>query len=95
MKRSLQPTSLFDRHILGTAALDAFAKFDPRTLWRSPIIFTTALIALFATVLFVRDVTGSYRFQTMEELLLWSNAKLLEGFAPESGFQITEATGPV
>ncbi|HVI52875.1 MAG TPA: potassium-transporting ATPase subunit KdpB [Candidatus Sulfotelmatobacter sp.] len=51
-----QGLSLFDRGILARAALDSVIKLDPRQLVRNPVMFTTALVALLASGLTVRDV---------------------------------------
>jgi K+-transporting ATPase ATPase B chain len=50
--------SLFDGAIMAKAALDAAVKLDPRQLVRNPVMFTTALVAVLATVLTVREATG-------------------------------------
>jgi K+-transporting ATPase ATPase B chain len=47
---------LFDASILHRATLDAFAKLNPRTLARNPVIFVTEVVSAFVTVLFVRDL---------------------------------------
>ena len=51
-----QPFSvtLFDRALLGRAALDAVIKLDPRGLIRNPVIFATEVIALLVTVVGIR-----------------------------------------
>ena len=46
--------TLFDRAILGRAALDALRKLDPRLLVRNPVMFATALVALAASIFCVR-----------------------------------------
>ncbi|MES1199737.1 MAG: potassium-transporting ATPase subunit KdpB [Pseudomonadota bacterium] len=48
--------SVFAPEILGPAIGDAFKKLDPRWLVHNPVIFTTAVAALLATVYFVRDL---------------------------------------
>jgi len=49
---------LFDSRILKAAAVQAFAKLDPRGLVRNPVIFVTALVAVLATILAAREVAG-------------------------------------
>jgi potassium-transporting ATPase ATP-binding subunit len=49
---------LFDRTILSRAAVAAFAKLDPRSLLRNPVIFATAAVAAVASVAFARDLLG-------------------------------------
>lgn len=47
---------LFAPEILGPAVRQAFRKLDPRSLARNPVIFSTALVSLVATVLALREV---------------------------------------
>jgi len=49
---------MIDSHILSRAIADAFAKLNPRTLARNPVIFVTAVIAGLTTVLFALDLLG-------------------------------------
>ena len=50
---------LFDPKILGTAAIEALRKLDPRALARNPVIFVTEAVSAVVTVFFIRDlVTG-------------------------------------
>ncbi|RAU21678.1 K(+)-transporting ATPase subunit B [Paramagnetospirillum kuznetsovii] len=57
-----QEMSLFDGSIIRPAVVSAFAKLDPRDLVRNPVMFTTGVVALLSTVLFIRDVAsgGAY-----------------------------------
>ncbi len=57
-----QEMSLFDGSIIRPAVVSAFAKLDPRDLVRNPVMFTTGVVAILSTVLFVRDVSigGEY-----------------------------------
>ncbi len=48
--------SLFDAAILKPAIVASFAKLDPRTLMKNPVMFTVELVAVAATVLMVRDI---------------------------------------
>jgi K+-transporting ATPase ATPase B chain len=48
--------SLFHGGILRRAAVAAVVKLDPRDLARNPVMFTTGVVALLSTVLFVRDL---------------------------------------
>ncbi|WP_416200324.1 potassium-transporting ATPase subunit KdpB [Terricaulis sp.] len=59
MSEKSKPASLFDSAILRPAALDAFAKLSPLKMWRNPVMFATELVALYVTILFVRDLFGS------------------------------------
>ena len=57
-----QEMSLFDGSIIRPAVISAFAKLDPRDLVRNPVMFTTGVVAVLSTVLFVRDIAigGAY-----------------------------------
>lgn len=50
---------LFEPRILQAAAIQAFAKLDPRSLVRNPVIFVTALVSVLATILAAREVAGA------------------------------------
>ncbi|MBA4228623.1 MAG: hypothetical protein C0456_18615, partial [Hyphomonas sp.] len=52
---------MFDRALLAPAARDAFVKLDPRTLMRNPVMFTTAVVAAAATLIFLYHLSmGRY-----------------------------------
>jgi potassium-transporting ATPase ATP-binding subunit len=46
---------LIDPAMLASSLPDAVRKFDPRTLWRNPVMFIVEIGALWSTVLTVRD----------------------------------------
>jgi K+-transporting ATPase ATPase B chain len=48
--------ALFEGGILGEAIVSSFRKLDPRELVRNPVMFTTGVVAVLSTVIFVRDV---------------------------------------
>jgi potassium-transporting ATPase ATP-binding subunit len=50
---------LFDAAIMGRAIGDAFAKLNPRTLMRNPVIFVTEVVSAVVTILPVRDLVTS------------------------------------
>ncbi len=51
-----QAISLFDRTIISRATLDSFAKLNPITLARNPVIFVTEVVAALVSVVGVEDV---------------------------------------
>jgi K+-transporting ATPase ATPase B chain len=54
---SSTPTApLVSGELLARAAIDAFAKLNPASLVRNPVIFVTEVIAVLVTVLFLRDL---------------------------------------
>ena len=54
-----QPRSLLDPQILRRAAVDSFAKLDPRRMARNPVMFVVELGSVLVTVLFVKDFADS------------------------------------
>ena len=65
---------LFDAAILRRATVDAFAKLNPRTLMRNPVIFVTEVVSAVVTILFVRDLVaqnGNALFCGQIALWLW------------------------
>ena len=57
---SSKPIALFDPGILRRAAIDAVVKLAPRQLVRNPVMFVTGVVALFVTLIFIRDLaTGA------------------------------------
>jgi K+-transporting ATPase ATPase B chain len=46
---------LLDPALLAKSLPDAFRKFDPRTLWRNPVMFIVEIGALWSTVLTIRE----------------------------------------
>jgi len=48
--------NLFDGAILSEAIKASFRKLDPRDLIRNPVMFTTGVVALLSTVIFLRDL---------------------------------------
>jgi len=67
-----QGLALFDRAILARAARDSVIKLDPRQLVRNPVMFTTALVALLASGLAVRDsLHGAEHWGVMLQITAW------------------------
>ena len=65
---------MFDRALLAPAARDAFVKLDPRTLMRNPVMFTTAVVAAAATLIFFYHLsmgTGDALFEGQLVFWLW------------------------
>ncbi|HTO42170.1 MAG TPA: HAD-IC family P-type ATPase, partial [Rhizomicrobium sp.] len=71
MARELNPTPLFDGNILLEAAISATKKFNPWSLWRNPVIFTTALVAVLSTILFLRDFANGRGASFAGQISLW------------------------
>lgn len=63
---------LFSPVILRPAILQAFRKLDPRSLARNPVIFSTALVSLLATILVIREgLTGGPVFWIGLQIAIW------------------------
>jgi len=69
-----QPTqSIFAAELVGPALRQSFAKLHPRLLVRNPVMFTTAIVALLATVLLLRTAVtdGDFLFEVQIVFWLW------------------------
>jgi len=74
MSTKAKPLSLTDPSIVVPAIGESFRKLDPRTLIRNPVMFVVAVVALAASILFVRDAsqgTGDPLFSGQIVLWLW------------------------
>ena len=68
----MERASLFERKLVVPAVRDAFAKLDPRTLVRNPVMFTTAVVAAVATVILARNIaTGNGDLMFEAQLVFW------------------------
>ena len=56
MAKKAKPQGLFDRKIIGPAAIAAVHKLDPRALAKNPVIFVTEVVSVLVTLFFVRDL---------------------------------------
>lgn len=64
--------SLFTAPLVVAAARDAFVKLDPRALWRNPVMFTTAVVSLLVTTLFLKTLlAGAEGAGFQGQLVLW------------------------
>ncbi len=63
---------LFSPIIIRPAILQAFRKLDPRSLARNPVIFSTALVSVLATVLVIREgLIGGPVFGVGLQIAIW------------------------
>jgi K+-transporting ATPase ATPase B chain len=73
-----RPVSLFEPTIIGPAFLSAFGKLNPLSLWRNPVVFAIEVMALYVTILFVRDVqAGSQETLFSGQIAFWLWATVL------------------
>jgi K+-transporting ATPase ATPase B chain len=65
--------SSFNKDILGAAVRDSFAKLDPRTQWRNPVMFAVYVGAILTAWFTVRDIFagGAFGFGLQITLWLW------------------------
>jgi K+-transporting ATPase ATPase B chain len=70
----MERASLFERKLVMPALRDSFVKLDPRTLVRNPVMFTTAVVAAVATIVFARNLAtggGDPLFEGQLVFWLW------------------------
>jgi K+-transporting ATPase ATPase B chain len=60
-----QEIALFDGAILKPAMVDSLRKLDPRLLVKNPVMFTTGVVAVLSTVLFVQDLSAGGAFTSV------------------------------
>ena len=71
-KHSHVEFGLLAPEIIGPAALQALRKLDPRSLARNPVIFSTAVVSLIATILVVREgLAGGPSFLIGLQIAVW------------------------
>ncbi len=71
-RKRMPVTALTDPQILVPAIGSAFAKLDPRTLIKNPVMFVVEVVALLATVLFIRDLAaGDSNLGFSFQIIVW------------------------
>ncbi len=71
-KHAPSEMGLFSPVIIKPAILQAFRKLDPRSLARNPVMFSTALVSVLATVLVIREgLTGGPVFWIGLQIAIW------------------------
>jgi K+-transporting ATPase ATPase B chain len=73
MTTNAELISLFDSNIIRRATLDSFAKLNPITLMRNPVIFVTEIVAVLVSVVGAEDVVnrGGAAFPITIAIWLW------------------------
>ncbi|MBP7063213.1 potassium-transporting ATPase subunit KdpB [Ferrovibrio sp.] len=66
---AIQP--IFAAALVRGAILQAFVKLDPLALWRNPVMFVTAAVALVSTLLFFRDLFGGGDAALIGQISAW------------------------
>jgi K+-transporting ATPase ATPase B chain len=71
-KHAPSEMGLFSPVIIRPAILQAFRKLDPRSLARNPVMFSTALVSVLATILVIREgLTGGPVFWIGLQIAIW------------------------
>ena len=76
MSKKAKPQGLFDRKIIGPAAIAAVHKLNPRSLAKNPVIFVTEVVSVLVTLFFVRGLIaqdGVASFTGQIAAWLWFN----------------------
>src|SRR5271169_3690143 len=71
MARKHYVSAVADPVLLSRAVADAFAKLDPRTLIKNPVIFVTAVVSALVTILFVRDLVTHQPYSFSGQIAAW------------------------
>jgi len=72
IRKRMPVTSLTDPNIVVPAIGSAFAKLDPRTMMKNPVMFVVEVVAALATVIFVRDwMNGGEHLLFTFQIIFW------------------------
>jgi K+-transporting ATPase ATPase B chain len=74
VRHDRRSSSIFDWAIVGPAIGHSFAKLNPRTLIRNPVMFVVEMVAALTAVLLVRDIAtakGNILFESQIVFWLW------------------------
>jgi len=72
LRKRMPVTALTDPKIIVPAIGAAFGKLDPRSLIKNPVMFVVEVVALLATILFIRDLAiGGANLDFTFQIILW------------------------
>jgi K+-transporting ATPase ATPase B chain len=72
LRKRMPVSALADPKIIGPAIGGAFAKLDPRSLYKNPVMFVVAVVAALTTVILVRAaITGGENLGFAFQIVLW------------------------
>ena len=72
LRKRMPASALFDPKIVGPAIGSAFAKLDPRTLIKNPVMFVLEIVTVLTTVILIRDlITGGGQIGFEFQIILW------------------------
>jgi potassium-transporting ATPase ATP-binding subunit len=71
-RKPAKSATMWDPKILGPAAWSAFAKLDPRSTVKNPVMFVVEVVAALTTVIFLRDlVSGGANLGFTLQIIIW------------------------
>src|SRR6516162_3657445 len=72
LRKRMPVSALFDPKIVLPAIGSAFAKLDPRTLVKNPVMFVLEIVTMLTTVILIRDLfTGGPNIGFEFQIILW------------------------
>src|SRR5215475_1905991 len=72
IRKRMPVSALFDRKIVVPAIGSAFAKLNPRTLAKNPVMFVLEMVTALTTVILVRDfATGGETLAFEFQIVVW------------------------
>ncbi len=72
LRKQMPVSALFDPKIVVPAIGSAFAKLDPRTLIKNPVMFVLEIVTILTTIILVRDlITGGGRIGFEFQIIVW------------------------
>jgi K+-transporting ATPase ATPase B chain len=72
LRKKMPASALFDLKIVLPAIGSAFAKLDPRTLMKNPVMFVLEVVTVLTTVILIRDLfTGGPNIGFEFQIILW------------------------
>ena len=72
LRKRMPVTALTDPKIVLPAIGSAFAKLDPRTLAKNPVIFVLEIVTIVTTIILIRDlITGGEQLGFKFQIVLW------------------------
>ena len=72
LRKDTPASAIFDPKIIWPAIWSAFAKLDPRTLIRNPVMFVVEIVTLLTTIIFIRDlVSGGGNLGFTFQIIVW------------------------
>jgi K+-transporting ATPase ATPase B chain len=72
IRKRMPVSALLDPHIVVPAIGSAFAKLDPRSLIKNPVMFVVEIVAALTTIVFIRElITGGENPGFTFQIILW------------------------